>query len=86
MSVLRFQHVTSAEIRSAEVRSAKTVKQVAQEVTQSLRTTAGHDGKVSGILAQAHFGTERIRRAQAKSLLRLLQWPVYAINFLLQTP
>ncbi len=86
MNVLGFQHVMSAEIRSAEVSPAKTVIQVAQEVTQSLRTTAGHDGKVSGIFAHAHFGTERTRRAQAKSLLRLLQWPVYAINFLLQTP
>ena len=84
MSVLGFQHVVSAETRSAEVSPAKTVNQVAQEVTQSLRTTAGHDGKVSGILP--HFGTAWTRRAQANRLLCLLQWPVYAVNFLLQTP
>ncbi len=86
MSMLGFQHAMSAEVRSAEVSPAKTVKQVAQEVTQSLQTTAGHDGKVSGILVHAHLGTEKTRRAQANHLLRLLQWPVYAIDFLLQTP
>ncbi len=86
MSVLGFQHVMSVDIRRAEVSPARTVKQVAQEVTQSLRTTAGHDGKVSGIFAHAHFATVRKHRAHAKSLLRLLQWPVYAVNFLLPTP
>ena len=86
MSVLGFQHVMSVDMRRAEVSPAKTVKQVAQEVTLSLRTTAGHDGKVSGILAHAHFGMEKTHRAQAKDLLRLLQWPVYAIYFLVQTP
>ncbi len=86
MSAPGFQRVMSVEIRSAEVSPAKTVNQVAQEVTQSLRTTAGHDGKVSGILANAPVSRERTYRAQAKDLLRFLQWPVYAINFLVQTP
>jgi len=86
MNMLGNQHVRSAEVRSAEVSTAKTVNQVAQEASpQNPRMTAGHDGKVSGILAHAHFGTERTRRAQADMLLCLLQWPVYAVNFLLQT-
>ena len=58
MSVLGFQHVMSVDIRRAEVSPAKTVKQVAQEVTQSLRTTAGHDGKVSGITCTFRHGEE----------------------------